>query len=155
VEAEQEKQRRETAIANTTGVRVLAAITAAVPVRLMNRDLLFLVERLTSLLGENRLTALARQHGVKKDGDTIDKLFVAFIRRADESTSGRILVEGIILLSASRNNASQVLRDAAATYKVDTDAIALKVKQEFAAREKMKNSDKPEPKPTTKSKKAA
>jgi ParB family chromosome partitioning protein len=31
--AEQEKQRREQAIANATGIRTLAAITAAVPVR--------------------------------------------------------------------------------------------------------------------------
>jgi ParB family chromosome partitioning protein len=44
--AEQEKQRKEAAIANTTGIRILAAITAAVPVRLMKRDLLFVVERL-------------------------------------------------------------------------------------------------------------
>ena len=35
--AEQEKQRREQAIANTTGLRVLAAVSAAVPVRLMKR----------------------------------------------------------------------------------------------------------------------
>jgi ParB family chromosome partitioning protein len=33
-----------------------------------------------------------------------------------------------------------VLRDAAATYKVDTDAITLKVKQEFAAKEKAKKA---------------
>jgi hypothetical protein len=38
--------------------------------------------------------------------------FVAFLRRADESTLGRTLVEGAILLSASRNNALQVLRNA-------------------------------------------
>jgi ParB family chromosome partitioning protein len=44
--AEQEKQRKDAAIANTTGIRILAAITAAVPVRLMKRDLLFVVERL-------------------------------------------------------------------------------------------------------------
>ncbi|MGB8479111.1 MAG: hypothetical protein WCE63_09745 [Acidobacteriaceae bacterium] len=44
--AAQEKQRREEAIANTTGIRVLAAISAAVPVRLMKRDLLFVAERL-------------------------------------------------------------------------------------------------------------
>ncbi len=52
VEAEQEKQRKEAAIANTTGIRILAAITAAVPVRLVKRDLLFVVERLASLLDE-------------------------------------------------------------------------------------------------------
>jgi ParB family chromosome partitioning protein len=39
-----------------------------------------------------------------------------------------------ILLSASRGNAGKVLQDAAAIYKMDTDAIALKVKQEFAAK---------------------
>ena len=53
--AEQEKQRKEAAIANTTGIRILAAIAAAVPVRLMKRDLLFVVERLASLLDESRL----------------------------------------------------------------------------------------------------
>ena len=36
--AEQEKHRREEAIANATGLCVLAAISAAIPVRLMNRD---------------------------------------------------------------------------------------------------------------------
>jgi hypothetical protein len=60
------------------------------------------------------------------------------------------LVEGIILLSASRNNASQILRDAAEAYRVDTDAIALKVKQEFAAKDKTKKVSKPQPpKPRT------
>jgi hypothetical protein len=34
-----------------------------------------------------------------------------------------------------QQNAPQVLRDAAAAYEVDVDAIALKVKQEFAERE--------------------
>ena len=41
--AEQERQRREEAIADTTGIRILAAIAEAVPVRLMKRDLLFVV----------------------------------------------------------------------------------------------------------------
>ncbi|MEA2262402.1 MAG: hypothetical protein QOJ51_5227 [Acidobacteriaceae bacterium] len=35
------------------------------------------------------------------DSDAIEKLFVAFLHRADESTLGRVLVEGTILLSAS------------------------------------------------------
>jgi hypothetical protein len=59
--AEQEKQRKEQAIANTIGLRTLAAISAAVPVRLMKRDLLFIVERLVSILDENRLEMLAPQ----------------------------------------------------------------------------------------------
>lgn len=77
--AEQEKQRREAAIANTTGIRILAAVSAAVPVRLMKRDLLFILERLASLLDENRLAVIAKQHGIKKakDSDSIGKLFAA------------------------------------------------------------------------------
>ena len=38
--AEQDKRRREEALANATGMRVLQTIVAAVPVRLMKRDLL-------------------------------------------------------------------------------------------------------------------
>jgi ParB family transcriptional regulator, chromosome partitioning protein len=49
-------------------------------------------------------------------------------------------------LAASRGNASQVLRDAATAYKVDTDTIAAKVKQEFAAKDKDKVHKKPEQK---------
>jgi ParB family chromosome partitioning protein len=35
-----------------------------------------------------------------------------------------------------------VLKEAAAVYKVDTDAIAAKVRQEFAAKEKAKSAKK-------------
>jgi ParB family chromosome partitioning protein len=49
-----------------------------------------------------------------------------------------------------------VLRDAAAAYKVDVDAIGLKVKQEFAAKDKGKLEKKPAPKATPqKTRKAA
>ena len=162
--AEQEKQRKEAAIANTTGIRILAAITAAVPVRLMKRDLLFVVERLASLLDENRLAVVARQHGIKKakDNDSIGKLFAAYLRRAEESALGGLLVEITILHTVIRQSATQVLRDAATAYKVDVDAIGLKVKQEFAAKEKTKLTKKPptkaaakaQPKPAKKAKAA-
>jgi ParB family transcriptional regulator, chromosome partitioning protein len=134
---EQLKQRKEAAIANTTGIRILAAIAAAVPARLMKRDLLFVVEQLASLLDENRLAIVARQHGIKKanDSDSIGKLFTAYLRRAEESVLGGLLVEVTILHVAMRQNAAQVLRDAATAYKVDVDAIGIKVKQEFAAKE--------------------
>jgi hypothetical protein len=72
--------------------------------------------------------------------------FAAFLRRADESTLGRAVVEAVILLTASRGNASHALRDAATAYKVDADAIAAKVKQEFSAREKAKRATIPAPK---------
>jgi ParB family chromosome partitioning protein len=148
----QEKRRREEAIANATGLRVLSAIGNAVPVRLMKRDLLFVAERLASLLDENRAAILAKQHGIKKtkENESAGKLFVAFLRRADEGTLGRAVVEAIILHTASRGNIAQALRDAATAYKVDTDAIAAKVKQEFAVKEKAKTFKKAAPKLTAK-----
>lgn len=142
--AEQEKQRKEQAIANATGLRVLAAIGGAVPVRLMKRDLLFILEKLVGLMEENRLETLTRQHGIrqKRDDGGVAKTFAAFLRRADEGTLSRLTVETAILLAASKTNAATVLRDAATTYKVDTDAIASKVKQEFAAKAKVKPASK-------------
>jgi len=55
VESRAGKQRSEQAIANTTGLRVLSAIGSTVPVRLLKRDLLFITERLLSLVDENRI----------------------------------------------------------------------------------------------------
>jgi ParB family chromosome partitioning protein len=143
--AEQEKQRKQEALAHVTGVRTLAAIAAAVPVRLMKRDLLFVIERLARLLDERRLEILARGRGIKKakDSDSIEMLFTAYLRRAEESALGSLLVEITIMHWAMKQNAAQVLRDAATVYKVDVDSIALKVKQEFAAKEKAKLSKKP------------
>jgi ParB family transcriptional regulator, chromosome partitioning protein len=143
--AEQEKRRREEVISNTTGIRVLSAIGAAIPVRLMKRDLHFVVERLAAMLDENRLAIVAKQHGIKKakDSDSIEKLFAAFLRRAEESLLGRLAVELTIVLTAARSNAPTVLKDAATVYKVDTDAIALKVKQEFAAKDKANAQKQP------------
>jgi ParB family transcriptional regulator, chromosome partitioning protein len=77
-------------------------------------------------------------------------MFGVFLRRADEGTLSRLLVETTILLAASRTNPATVLRDAAATYKVNTDAIALKVKQEFTAKEKAKKSQQSTSKLATK-----
>jgi hypothetical protein len=128
---------------------VLAAIAAAVPVRLMKRDLLFVTERLAGLVDERRLDIVARQRSIKreKDSDSIAKLFAAYLRRADEGALGSVLVELTILLTAARQQTTQVLNDAAAVYKVDTEAIAAKVKQEFAAKDKAKSSKKAAPKP--------
>lgn len=150
--AEQEKQRKEQAIANTVGLRVLSAIGSAVPVRLMKRDLLSVIERLLFLLDENRVEMLARQHGIrqKRDDGGVKKTFTAFVRRADEGTLSRLLVEASILLAASRSNPTAILKEAAATYKVDTDAITTKVRQEFAAKEKARKATQPAVKRATK-----
>lgn len=102
----------------------------------MKRDLLFVTERLAAVLDENRLTVVAKQHGIKKatDNDFIGKLFASYLRHAEEGVLGGVLVKLAIVLAATRSNSAQVLRDAANLYKVDVDAIALKVKQEFAAK---------------------
>ena len=90
-------------------------------------------------------TFRARQHGIrqKRDDGDVAKTLAAFIRRADEGVLSRLLVESSILLAASRGNATTILRDAATAYKVDTDAIASKVKQEFTAKEKAKKNAQP------------
>ena len=54
------------------------------------------------------------------------------------------------MLAAARTNPASVLRDAASTYKVDTDAIAIKVKQEFTAKEKAKKANAKAPAKTSK-----
>ncbi|MEO6804846.1 MAG: ParB/RepB/Spo0J family partition protein [Edaphobacter sp.] len=154
--AEQEKQRRETAVANATGIRVLNAIVSAVPVRLMKRDLLFIVEGLLPLLDEPRLAMLARNRGIRaKEGESVARLLTAVLRKADESELGRVTVELVILLSSrSQSDGGKVLKAAAQAYKVDTDAIALTVRQEFAAKDKAKKASKAESKPAAKAKRA-
>ena len=69
------------------------------------------------------------------------------LRRVEESELGGVLVELTILLTAAHRQTAQVLNEAAAVYKVDTDAIAAKVKQEFAAKDKAKSAKKAAPKP--------
>ena len=152
--AAQEKQRREEAIAQSTGLRVLSAIVEAVPVRLMKRDLLFVVERHATMLDERRLAIVLRQHGIgkpKNPADTPAKLFAAYARTAEESALGALLVEVVILYSAqSANDNGRTLKDAAEYYKVDVNAISAKVKQEFAAKDKAKTASQAAPKPTAK-----
>jgi len=46
------------------------------------------------------------------------------------------------MFAAGRTNPASVLRDAASTYKVNTEAIALKVKQELAAKKKGRTTKK-------------
>jgi ParB family chromosome partitioning protein len=138
--AEQEKSRREEAIAQATGLRVLKATSDAVPVRLMKRDLLFVTERLAAALDERRLAIIFRLHGIGKtngNGEAPAKLLASFLRKADESTLGRVLVAITVLQTAhSSNESAKTLREAAEFYKVDVAAITTKVKQEFAAKDR-------------------
>jgi ParB family chromosome partitioning protein len=150
--AEQEKSRKAAALANATGIRVLQTIVSAVPVRLMKRDLLFIAEQMLPLLDDKRREMVARSRSIKtKEGEAAVKLLTAFVRKADENALGKLIVETVILLSArTQPDGGKVLRAAAQVYKVDTDAIALKVKHEFAAKEKARSAAKIEPKPQPK-----
>ena len=154
--AEQDKNRREEALANATGMRVLQTIAAAVPVRLMKRDLLFIAEQMLPLLDDKRVDIVARNRGIRaKEGESAGKLLTAFLRKADEGAIGKMLVEAVILLSASKqSDGGKVLRAAAQAYKVDPDAIALRVKHEFAAKAKSKKAVVSQP-PKPVAKKAA
>ena len=138
-------------------MRVLQTIVAAVPVRLIKRDLLFIAEQMLPLLDQKRVEIVARNRGVRaKEGETAAKLLTAFLRKAEEGLIGKLIVEAVILLSArTQNDGGRVLRAAAQAYKVETDAIALRVKHEFAAKEKARQAPKPTAKAVLKIKKAA
>ena len=159
MKAAQEKQRREEAQAQATGLRVLKAVGDAVPVRVMKRDLLFVVSRLSAMLDERKLAVLIRQHGMRKpkEREAPAKLLAAFLPKTEESKLGRILVETVILLSMhNQADSAKILRDAAQVYKVDVDAISATVKREFAAKDEGKASKKATPKSAPKpAKKAA
>jgi hypothetical protein len=59
------------------------------------------------------------------------------------------------LVQISTADGGKVLRAAAQTYGVDTDAVAIKVKQEFAAKEKAREAAKPDAKPAAKATRSA
>ena len=98
------------------------------------------------LLDDKRVEIVARSRGIRaKEGESAAKLLTAFLRKAEEGAIGKLIVEAVILLSASKQaDGGKVLRAAAQVYKVDTDAIALKVKHEFAAKAKAKEEKKPQ-----------
>ena len=155
--AEQEKRRREEAIATTAGLRVLAAIAEAVPVRLLKRDLPFTVEQLLPLLDERRLEIIGQGRGIRaKKEENIAKLLSAFAKKADEGTLGRLLIETAVLLSVrSGMTAEQALTAASQIYRVDAEAISRKVKHEFAMRDKARKAERPAAKLTQQQKKVA
>jgi ParB family chromosome partitioning protein len=112
----------------------------------MKRDFLFVAEQMLPLLDDKRLEIVARNRGIRgKEGETAAKLLTAFLRKAEEGVIGKLIVEVVILLSASKQaDGGKILRAAAQAYKVDTDTIALKVKHEFAAKEKTRVEKKPQ-----------
>jgi len=119
----------------------------------MKRDLSFLAERMVNLLDENRAAIPAKQHGIKKarENGSTGKLFAAFFAAPTKAPwAAPWLKPAIVLLTASRSNASHVLREAAEFYNVDAAAITTTVTQEFASKEKAKTAKKATPKPPVK-----
>lgn len=104
----------------------------------MKRDLLFLAERFLPLLDERRLAIIGRARGIRAKADeAIGKLLIAYAKKADESTLGKLIVETSILLAIrGTNDVGGALKAGAQTYKVDNDAILRKVQHEFAMKEK-------------------
>jgi hypothetical protein len=113
--AEQEERDRDKAIAQATGLRVLKSVRDTVPVRLTKRDVLFVAERLAAILDERRLAVVLRLHGIGKTngaGDAPAKLLASSLRKADESTIGRILAAITVLHAAhSPNESAKVCED--------------------------------------------
>ena len=148
--AEQEKQRKQEAIARATGLRVLGAIGEAVPVRLLKRELLFIALQMAAKLDLPRMEIFAKLHQLtaQKGKEPLPKIVGSFIRRSAEGMLGRLLVEMAVLLRAdSEQAASKVLAEAAKEYDISVDVISAAVSKEFADREKVKAAKKTTAKP--------
>ena len=134
------KHRSAEAQADLTVIRARAALVRA-------RTLLVnAVRGLTKSYGERLRGCNARGMKLKAAQDLSPELKSALepMMREVESISERICEYDQMLESMARNRYPEAerLHDAAAVYKVDTDAIALKVKQEFAAKQKTQTAKK-------------
>ena len=78
----------------------------------MKRDLLFVAEQMLPLLDDKRLEMVARNRGIRaKEGKSAAKLLSAFLRKTEEGVIGKLIVETVILLSASKQaDGGKILR---------------------------------------------
>jgi ParB family chromosome partitioning protein len=132
---EQECRQRELAIARMSGMKVLEAISASVPGKIMAHDLVFLSELLISGLDLRHLKVLIRLHGIKttRDAATPPKMLANSIQKMEESELMRLLVECAILIAArTETMTAMVLQDAAQYYGVDVRAICEKVRRQVS-----------------------
>jgi ParB family transcriptional regulator, chromosome partitioning protein len=61
--------------------------------------------------------------------DVLDKLVAAFLRRANDGTLARLLVEISVVPASRRSNGANTPLRGCGGYKVNTDAITTNVKQ--------------------------
>ena len=99
-------------------------------------------------MDENRVEMLARQHGIrqKRDDGGVKKTLPPSSAVRMKARSPGCWSRPASCWPPRAANPAAVLKEAATAYKVDTDAIATKVKQEFAAKEKAKKAAQPAPK---------
>ncbi len=120
------------AMAQTTGLRVLKAIGQAVPVRLMKRDMLFVVERLAAVLDERPARHWQANKHRRRPRPSCLRPFFASPTKAHSDACW--LKWPFSKQRIRRTTSGKALREAADYYKVDVAAITTKVKQEFAAK---------------------
>ena len=115
-----------------TGICVLQTIVAAVPVRLMKRDLLFIAEQLLPLLDEKRVEMVARNQGIRaKEGESAagaaHRVCPQGRRRRNRKADHRGHHPAFAIRTLQM--AASLFRAAAQVYGVNSDAIALKAEQ--------------------------
>ena len=73
-----------------------------------------------TVMDDKRLEIVARNRGIRaKEGESTGKLLTAFLGNAEEGVIGTLIVEAVILLSASKqSDGGKILRSAAPAYKV-------------------------------------
>jgi ParB family transcriptional regulator, chromosome partitioning protein len=128
----------------TTRHRVLAAILAKTASPLTKNDLQIVAMFALEKLEYNRATLIAKRHGLLKDSKS-DNAFqesrtalVKLVKDSDETALSRLLVECALLDSAYHEPSSgdDRLLAAARKHRIDVDAVARAVRDEFATKAK-------------------
>jgi len=124
--------------------RVLAAILSKTKDPLTKSDLQIVATFALEKLDYNRAVLVAKRHGLLKDTKNSDAFeqsrrgLTKFVKEADETTLSRLLIECALLDSAYHEPSSDDNRllAAARKHRIDVDAVARTVREEFAAKTK-------------------
>lgn len=128
----------------TTRHRILAAILTKAASPLTKCDLQIVAMYALEKLDYNRATLVAKRHGLLKDGKSSDAIqqgrtaLVKLVKEADETALSRLVMECSLLDSAYHEPSSgdDRLLTAARKHRIDVDAVARAVRDEFVAKAK-------------------
>lgn len=128
----------------TTRHRILAAILSKIANPLTKSDLQIAATFALEKLDYNRATLVAKRHGLLKDTKGTDAFqesrtaLVKLVKDADETALARLVMECALLDSAYHEPSSgdDRLLAAARKHRIDVDALARAVREEFAAKAK-------------------